>query len=248
MLRARKKIILSLFLSCFLNQSLYAKTWQTVSPGMEYLDLRYRSLSQWSHIHAFRIDLQTLQLSVLRAKDLPVEDASAPTFRRHGQGLLAINGGFFSPNKTPLGLRISNYQILNPFRQISWWGVFSVQNRRAKISSSRDFVLKKNIEFAIQAGPRLLIDGDIPSLRPGFANRSVLGINAQGKVLIIVTENLPISTTDMAEMLKKPPFNCVDALNLDGGSSSQLHAKINLFRLNVPGFSQVSDAIIVKRR
>lgn len=249
MLRARKKIIFNLFFSYWLLSTLaYASTWQSLAPGIEYLDLRYRSLSQWSHIHIFRIDLQTTKLSLILAKNLPQNYASAQEFRQYGHGLLAINGGFFNPDKTPLGLRINNEQILNPLRRISWWGVFLITKQHAMITSPYDFHYKKNIEFAIQSGPRLLVGGQIPHLRPGYANRSALGIDAQGKVLIVVTENMPISTTSLAQVLKDPPLRCVDALNLDGGSSSQLYAKINAFNLDVHGFSQVSDAVLVKPR
>lgn len=249
MSRARKKIYLSFFLICWLlNPMAYAKSWQPIEPGMEYVDIRYQSLSQWSHIHAFRIDLQKMRLSVFMAKDLPEHYASVQAFRQHEHGLLAINGGFFNPNKTPLGLRISDKQILNPLRRISWWGVFFIQKQHAAITTPFEFHAKKNIEFAIQSGPRLLVAGQIPTLRPGYANRSALGIDDKGRVIILVTENLPIATTDFARILKAPPFRCVDALNLDGGSSSQLYAKMPHFKLDVPGFSQVSDAIIVKRR
>ena len=249
MLRARKKILFSLFLSFWaLCPMAYAKAWQPLVSGLEYLDFKYQSLSQWSHIHAFRIDLQTMQLSVLMAKDLPQPYASAQTFKHYGHGLLAINGGFFNPNRTPLGLRISDQHIFSPLRQISWWGVFFIKNQQAFITTPRDFQLKKNIEFAVQSGPRLVVNGQVPTLRPGFANRSALGIDKHGKVIVVVTENLPISTSDLAHILAAPPLNCVDALNLDGGSSSQLYAKIDRFKLDVPGFSQVSDAIVVKRR
>ncbi len=249
MSRARKKNFFIFFLACWLLNTLtYAKSWQVIEPGVAYLDLRYQSLSQWSHIHAFRVDLQKMQLSVLMAKDLPVHYASAQAFRQHGKGLIAINGGFFNPNKTPLGLRISDKQILNPLKRISWWGVFFIKNQHAFITTPFEFHAKKNIEFAIQSGPRLLVAGQIPTLRPGYANRSALGIDAKGSVIIVVTENLPIPTTDFAQILKAPPFNCTDALNLDGGSSSQLYAIMPNFKLDVPGFSQVSDAIVVNRR
>ena len=51
-----------------------------------------------------------------------------------------------------------------------------------------------------------------------------------------------MTTRELAKMLKAPPLSCIDAINLDGGSSSQLFAHINSFRLNVHGFSNISDA------
>ncbi len=54
-----------------------------------------------------------------------------------------------------------------------------------------------------------------------------------------------MSTTELAQLMKAEPLNCDNALNLDGGSSSQLHAHLNSFQLDVHGFSNVSDAVIV---
>lgn len=249
MVRARKKTLFILFLSCWLfSTAIYAASWQAIVSGIDYVDIRYRSVSQWSHIHAFRIDLAAMQLAVVLAQDLPQHYASAQAFKQYGHGLIAINGGFFNPNKTPLGLRISDKHVLNPMRPISWWGVFSIKNHHASITTPYEFRTTKDSDFAIQSGPRLLVAGQIPHLKPGYANRSALGIDTKGHVIMVVTENLPISTTDFASILKAPPLNCVDALNLDGGSSSQLYAKVQDFKLDIPGFSQVSDAIIVKNR
>ena len=79
-----------------------------------------------------------------------------------------------------------------------------------------------------------------------MADRSALGITRQGKVIILVSTNSAMSTHRLAQILKSPPLSCFDAINLDGGSSSQLFAHIDSFHLNVHGFSNVSDAIIVK--
>jgi exopolysaccharide biosynthesis protein len=231
-----------------LGFSAHAQSWKMIGPGIEYLDLDRDRLPQWSHIHAFRLDMQYQELGVVLAKDTPSQNGSAPNFKRYSHSLIAINGGFFTPKREPIGLRISNHQVLNPLKLISWWGVFSIQNQRASITSPYDFHHHNNIDFAIQAGPRLLIAKKIPALKPGFANRTALGITANGQVILLVTENLPITTTELAKIMRKQPLNCIDALNLDGGGSTQLFAHMRHFHLDVPGFSQVSDAVVVKPR
>ncbi|WP_304985700.1 phosphodiester glycosidase family protein [Coxiella-like endosymbiont] len=58
-----------------------------------------------------------------------------------------------------------------------------------------------------------------------------------GKVIIAITNlNLLLTPTQLAHLVKK--LNCYNALNLDGGTSSQLFARINNFSLNVPSFDQ----------
>lgn len=224
-----------------------AENWQKLAPGVAYQDLAGGILSPWSHIYAFRIDLQQNKFELVSAKSLGLKNASANQFGEHNQALVSINGGFFDQQFNPLGLRINNKKLENPIKRISWWGVFSIKNNKASISSLSRFVQDNQIDFAIQSGPRLLIKRKIPSLKPGEADRTALGIRADGTVIILVSTNAAMSTEKLARRLKAPPLSCTDAINLDGGSSSQLYAHIGSFLLNVHSFSNVSDAIIVKK-
>ncbi len=228
-------------------RSYSADKWQELAPGIEYQDLEGGILRPWSHVHVFRIDLHENQLALVNAKHLSMKNASADQFAEHSKALLSINGGFFDHEFNPLGLRINNKKLENPLKRISWWGIFYVKNNIPHISGLRNFYHDHDIDFAIQSGPRLLIKGTIPSLKPGVADRSALGITKDGKVIILVTTNAAMTTIELAQLLKSPPLSCSDAINLDGGSSSQLYAHIGSFQLNVHGFSNVSDAIIVKK-
>lgn len=225
-----------------------AQNWQKLASGIEYQDLEGGILTPWSHIYAFRIDLNKNKLALVTAKNLAMKNASADQFAQHSNALLSVNGGFFDPDFKPLGLRITNKKLKNPLKDISWWGVFYIKNNKPYISNPKHFYQDEQIDFAIQSGPRLLIRGKIPSLKQGIADRSALGITSQGKVIILVSTNAAMTTDELAHLLKAYPLNCTDAINLDGGSSSQLYAHINSFQLNVHGFSNVSDAIVVKRK
>ena len=161
---------------------------------------------------------------------------------------MGINGGFFDNTFHPLGLRIQKHKLENPIKAISWWGIFYIRDHKAHISSPKQFSRSDSVEFAIQSGPRLIIDGHIPSLKPGEAERSALGITADGKIIILVSAGSPMSTQKLAHFMQQPPLSCLNAINLDGGSSSQLYARIGSFALNVHNFSNVSDAIVVKTR
>ncbi|MCA0404231.1 MAG: phosphodiester glycosidase family protein [Proteobacteria bacterium] len=245
-----KKLSWAIFfsLSCFYSAfTIAANEWRTLAPGVEYQDLEGNYLTPWSHLHAFRIDLKKNDLSLVSAKDLSLDHASVDKYADFSKALLAINGGFFDDNYKPLGLRIYNKRKKNPLKNISWWGVFYIKNQKPYLSTIRQFNANQ-VDFAIQSGPRLLINNRIPPLKPGRAERSALGITPDGKVIILVTDNAPISTTELAQLMKAEPLHCENALNLDGGSSSQLSARIGSFELNVHGFSNVSDAVVVKAK
>lgn len=220
--------------------------WQELAPGIEYQDLEGSILTPWSHIYAFRISLNKNQLGIVTAKDLEMKNASVDHFAEASNALIGINGGFFDHDFKPLGLRVNNHKQITPLKAISWWGIFYVKNNQPFISNVRSFNYSSNIIFAIQSGPRLLIKGTIPSLKQGIADRTALGINKEKQVILLVTNNSAMTLSELARLLQSPPLYCTDAINLDGGSSSQLYAHINSFQLNVRGFSNVSDAVIVK--
>lgn len=222
-----------------------AESWHPVAPGIEYRDLGIGLFNPWSHIYAFRIDLKKNQLNSLLASELDREHASVDEFSHFSKALITLNGGFFDRQFHPLGLRISQKKRLNPIKRISWWGIFYIKNNKPYLSTHRQFNYQKSIDFALQSGPRLIIKGKIPSLKPGLAERSALGITKDGKVILLATDNAPMTTTTLAKLMKSPPLNCIDALNLDGGSSTQLYTRLDDLKINIHGFSRVSDAIIV---
>lgn len=242
-----KQIIPRLMLLGFLLfSSLSAQAdWKTVAPGIEYQDMANTLLTPWSHIHVFRVDLNLNQLDLVTAKSLKRRQATVEQFAKAKHARIAINGGFFDEQFAPLGLRMSQSTKSNNLKQISWWGVFQIRGNRPSIVHYSQFH-EDNVRFAIQSGPRLLIHGKIPALKPGHAERTALGITKKGEIILLVTDRAPMTTTGLARLMRSSPLSCTDALNLDGGSSSQLFAQWHDFSVKARGFSEVSDAIIVK--
>ncbi len=231
----------------------YAKStqWQPLGQGLDYAVLNTPNTS--GKLHAFRINLRNYQLDIVLAQDHKTPSASVKRLNDASHAVLAINGGFFSPEREPLGLRIQSGKVRHKLKtNTSWWGVFFIQNNRAYITPPRSFRLNKNISFAVQAGPRLIINGYIPSLKESFDERSALCITRKGDVIITATDGAPLSTTQLAKLLSTPTnkggLSCYNALNLDGGTSTQLYAKIGNFQLYIPSIISVTDAIVVKPR
>lgn len=245
--KARARHVLIMVLALLLTNSAAANHWRELSAGIDYRDFGSSVLSPWSHIHVFRIDLKRNQLDLVTARDLSKSLASVDEFGVFSHALLSINGGFFDQKSQPLGLRIGHNKQHNPLKPISWWGIFYIQNQQAHISNYTHFPMDHQIDFAVQSGPRLLVNGKILSLKEGFAERTALGITKDGHVIILVTQNSPMTTRAIARLMLAK-LGCQNALNLDGGGSSQLYAHIDSFKINARGFSNVSDAIIVKPR
>ncbi|MDX2345437.1 MAG: phosphodiester glycosidase family protein [Legionella sp.] len=244
-----KPALLGLLLIALINSTAHASQWEEVAPGIEYRDLLPNPMTPWAHIHAFRIDLKKQQLDLIAASDLSRPHASVEEMAVHSNALIAINGGFFDTEYNPLGLRIGHAHRYSPIKSISWWGVFyTIKNKPYLTRYSQYQTKNRGVDFAIQSGPRLLINGKIPKLKPAVAERTALGITKNNKVILLITEHAAMSTTALAKRMKSFPLYCEDALNLDGGSSTQIYANVGSLHLNTRGALGVSDAVIVKPR
>ena len=79
----------------------------------------------------------------------------------------------------------------------------------------------------MQAGPLLVAQGKVRELTsPRSARRAFIGTDAAGRIILGAT-NGAVSLRDLASLLARPESEggagLVDAMNLDGGSSTQLH-------------------------
>lgn len=219
-------------------------SWQSLAPGLAYKKLGSFLTFPTGVLHAFQIDLKNYDFDIT-----PVEKNIYDTMRQHNASI-AINGGFFTPEMKPLGLRISQGNQFNPIKSTSWWSIFFIKNNKAHITPQANYTPSSDVRFAVQAGPRLVVNGVVPpKLKSGADYRTALGIQPSGKVILLVTESLLLSTQELAEIMRRPEheggLNCVDALNLDGGSSTQLYTQIKNFSLSLNGISQVADTILV---
>ncbi len=145
----------------------------------------------------------------------------------HKTLVFAMNGGMYKKDHTPQGLFIQNFQSQSPLDSTTKGhgnfylkpnGIFYVtSDLKAVVCKTEDFPKTKNIRFATQSGPMLVIDGNIHSaFKIGSKNlniRNGVGIFPGGKVLFAMSKD-PINFYDFAIYFKK--LGCKNALYLDG--------------------------------
>ncbi len=225
-------------------------SWQPLAPGFDYATINpsFANLSDGT-LHIFRINPKVYQFQIGKTRTANKDYETIREVANHHNAFLAVNGGFFTPQLQPLGLRINNSKVVSPFKSISWWGVFYIAKGIPHIVAARNYHYNKNISFAIQSGPRLINNGQIVPLKPGAAQRSAIGILPNHQVIILVTQNMRITTTQLAKIMQRPVaqggLGCSYAINLDGGSSTQLYAKMKNFKLDLTSFSMVADTVLV---
>lgn len=146
---------------------------------------------------------------------------------RSVNGVAGINANFFDEFHQPLGLIISSGKQLHALQRGGsvLTGIFMVKDDVPTILHRDDFS-PKDVQLAIQAGPRLIANGKPVQIRSDqeSSRRSGVAICGDGSVIFYATMlRFPGATLqDVIGMLLDPALNVRDALNLDGGGSSQL--------------------------
>lgn len=146
----------------------------------------------------------------------------------HRQALLfAMNGGMYNQDLSPQGLYIEAGITRAPLdTQSTGYGNFYLQpngvfylkeNGQAGICVTKDFPNQREVRYATQSGPMLLIDSTIhPAFTQGSANlhiRNGVGLLPDGRLLFAMSKKR-INFYDFATFFLKR--GCANALYLDG--------------------------------
>ena len=248
----RRSFVLIFWFLFFYPLSGDASDWTRLEPGLSYrkiaVDKKHSGTVPYL-IHVFKINPRQYDFRPLLAA--PEKYESIRRLADSEGAVVAVNANFFDPTGKPLGLIIKSGKETNPFRKISWWGVFYLEKGKPRIVHSSDWKNTKGITTAIEAGPRLVVNGKVPRLKSEKSQKTAIGINEKGEVLLLTTL-FPFDVGELARLLSRPEsrggLGCVAALNLDGGSSSQMYARVGAFELRLPSYIGVPVGLGVFRK
>lgn len=158
--------------------------------------------------------------------------------KKNGKELrFATNGGIFEKGQIPLGLYIENGEKIVDINKndgdgnfyLKPNGIFFIEEKVGKVVKSEDFLEKPGIQYALQSGPMLLIDGKI---HPEFSwksqnryNRSGVGELEDGQIVFAISKE-PVSFYELAEYFQTF-WKCKNALYLDGAISKMYAPGLN---------------------
>jgi Phosphodiester glycosidase len=216
----------------------------TVAPGIAHstFEIRPADAEPFS-VHAFKIDLEVAELRLVAAGGAParrtVQQIVAPY-----PAVVAINASFFDTDGRAMGLAVDEGRPVGGGR-LRNWGAFVVEGRQARIALGAEIAGHLAPRLVVQGIPRLVVGGKVLGLKPQIAERSA--VCAQGSIVMLVVTT-KVETTAFARFLADSPekggLGCLDALNLDGGPSTQLVAKLPGLALSVPGGWGVPNALV----
>jgi len=234
----RRNIIIYTFFILLLYPSV-AQTadWTILPSGLAYKQIEIVLNESVISLHALKIDPSQYTIKPIFSET----SASVQKLALKTGSLAVINANFFDTKGRVLGLVRNDNKNINNIKKISWWSVFCHKNKQAKIVHTTQYN-DTFCEQAVQAGPRLVVDGIMPKLKDELSRKTVVGIDRQGFIIFVVSkQEIPIKL--LAEIMTQSEtnggFDCPNAINMDGGGSSQLYIQDAPVDYNLPSFVEV---------
>jgi uncharacterized protein YigE (DUF2233 family) len=176
-----------------------------------------------------RIELVAATLDQIPIRSLT--DLEASLGARANNVAFAMNAGMFDEDGRPIGLAIVNGKPIHAINRRKGGGNFHLlpngvflvrSNGRSEVVSSADYKPSKDIQFATQSGPMLVIGGE---LHPAFDRdgtsryiRNGVGIAPDGKPRFVISEH-PVSLGKFARFFRDE-LKARNALFFDGAVSA----------------------------
>jgi exopolysaccharide biosynthesis protein len=175
-----------------------------------------------------KIDLTKVDLHLLRAPSFGVPRMEIKSLVESSRAIGGINASYFDENGNALGLLISrgilHQKIHRGGNTIT--SIFSMKGTIPEIAHRGEFI-SQGVTEALQAGPRLIANNvRIATVKDtNYSRRSgVCIINPRSVVFFITSSGFLGATLGQVQrFLLSDDLRCKDALNFDGGGSSQLY-------------------------
>lgn len=223
--------------------------WLQGSPGVEVRAEDWKSPGNNEDIVSIvRIDLHKAHLQVAYQPDQPLLMSE---WMKQTNALAIINGGYFDTHNRPTGLLISDGQT-HGTSYSGFGGMLSVDGQGnvtlRSLSQQPYDPDNEQLQQATQSSPMLMLNGKRTQFNANAASsrRSVVAIDKQGRLLLIVSPNQAFSLDELADLLASSDLSIKTALNLDGGASTGLYVHAGSQQVTVDPLTPLPIVIVVK--
>lgn len=217
--------------------------WRAISSGLEYITVRIRfGDGTASRMTGARIKPSQYEIRLRWQVGKSFPSAAAREVARDTKAAVVVNAGYFDEKGRPLGYFRSGEKVFNSRllfrgrrRALHLGAVFYVLKRNGNVGiTTREEFDSRGVREAFQAGPYLVRNGKPDPGLDAYREyrradrRTVLAIGKEGRLIFLVSEEIGrgISWCELQNFLVRPEsdggMEVVEAMNLDGGSSSQI--------------------------
>ncbi len=223
-------------------------------PGGRGVEVRYEDWKSPANnediVTIVRFDLRYVRLSVGYQPDAPLP-LSAWMQKEHAMAI--INGGYFDDQNHATALVVSNGQSFGT-SYAGFGGMLAVAGRGSvSLRSLYEQPYDPNNEQltqATQSSPMLVLNGKATQFNanPASSRRSVIAIDKQSRLLLIVSSGEAFSLGELEDLLAGSDLSIDRALNLDGGASTGLYVNSAGQHVAIDSIARLPLVIIVKSK
>ena len=221
----------------------------TPADGVEVLETQLKRQNPDGHARLVAIVFNT-RSHTIRVVDSPKPgETRLANLLESRQAIAGVNGGYFEPDFTPVGLVISEGKTRQKFKKAKILSGIVATSPKGTLSIFRSARFDPNpgaYREAIQCGPMLVENSTpVPGLNTEkIARRTAVATGPANQAALIYLTSVTLA--DAAEILSLPKifgsWKPTLALNLDGGSSSSLWARNTI---SLPEIKRVRNFIEV---
>jgi exopolysaccharide biosynthesis protein len=224
--------------------------WQQIEPAMELRTLRLTAGQSSGFATVVRLDPAAYKISVKYDVENPGTvrewfDALKP--------IAVMNGGYFDENGRATALVIfdgirrgESYDGFGGMVVINAQGEFELRSLR-----DQPFDPNEELQQAMQSSPMLIQPGGALSdfeADEDRSRRSVIARDAQGRILLIASNAITFTLSELAQALKDSDLNLDAALNLDGGRSTGLFLRTAAASVTIDSIEKVPLVLTIEPR
>ncbi|MCC6953298.1 MAG: phosphodiester glycosidase family protein [Deltaproteobacteria bacterium] len=162
----------------------------------------------------------------VHAPDTGIARDNVRTLASSINGIAAINANFFDENGRALGVVLNGGVQKNPMHRGGKVLTGILYQRGDRLGIVHRTELPADVGMALQAGPRLVVDGKAVNVDSPHVSsrRSGVALTKSNEVILFATTlRFPgASFAEIQSLLLRPELEVVNALNFDGGGSSQM--------------------------
>jgi uncharacterized protein YigE (DUF2233 family) len=221
------------------NPKYQANSWTPLAPGLSLVRWEVRQQSELlDTLVILRVHPDQWSFKVFFNR----EPKTMKEWQQATGAPVLCNGGFYQENFLPAGRILTNGTSIGPITNKHMKGMFLAEPRKGyenlpkatliDLKAEGSDSLQDAYEQGIQSFPILLDTRGSVRVNPSNfqAHRTVLALDGQGLIYLLVTEKPFFTLYELGQYLKGLPLGFKFILNLDGGNRSQLLVQMKNFR------------------
>lgn len=213
--------------------------WRRLQPGLDYRTITCLADEDNLDLHVVRVDPDRWSLDAAL-----VDRSTARSVARSKDAPFAINANFFDRARNPIGIVVRSGEVVREPNDSSWQSIFVVSEKgTARIVMPSAWESYDDTAWmAVQAGPRLVVDGHLNQrLKNNYAaERGGVCIKKNGDVLFFANPTgRKLHIKEIAKVARRDEIDgglaCRNAMLFDGGHSVNFFAEGEDKRVTIEG-------------